>query len=103
MILKIVITIVIVTMLSIIAERISPRAAGILSGYPLGTAISLFFIGLEQGASFAATSAVYAIAGMAALLTFFYCYYLVSGRAHRIVILAASAGGNGRLLAASTC
>jgi len=87
---KIAVTVLIVTGLSIIAERVSPRAAGILSGYPLGTAISLFFIGLEQGADFAGASAVYAVAGMAALLTFFYCYYLVSARARRYAILTAS-------------
>jgi hypothetical protein len=87
---KIAVTILIVTGLSIVAERVSPRAAGILSGYPLGTAISLFFIGLEQGAAYAAKSAPYAIAGMAALLSFLYCYYLVSARVRRYAILAAS-------------
>jgi hypothetical protein len=88
--LKIAVTVLIVTGLSIVAERVSPRAAGILSGYPLGTAISLFFIGMEQGAAYAGKSALYAIAGMAALLSFLYCYYLVSARAHRAAILAAS-------------
>ncbi len=77
---KVVLTIAIVTILSIVAERVSPRVAGILSGYPLGSAIALFFIGVEQGASFAATSAVYNIAGLAALLSFFFTYYFVSAR-----------------------
>ena len=77
---KVALTIAIVTTLSIVAERVSPRVAGILSGYPLGSAIALFFIGVEQGASFAATSAVYNIAGLVALLSFFFIYYLVSSR-----------------------
>lgn len=77
---KVVLTITIVTILSIVAERVSPRVAGILSGYPLGSAIALFFIGFEQGATFAATSAVYNIAGLAALLSLFFVYYLVSAR-----------------------
>lgn len=77
---KVIITIVVVTGLSIIAERVSPRAAGILSGYPLGSAISLFFIGLEQGPAFAGISALYNAAGLAALLSFFYVYYQVSRR-----------------------
>ena len=94
--LKVIITIVIVTGLSVVAERVSPRAAGILSGYPLGSAISLFFIGLEQGAEFAGTSALYNAAGLAALLSFFLIYYLVSQRvarrwAWRWSILAATA------------
>ena len=32
-----------------VAERVSPRVAGLLSGYPLGAAIALFFMGLEIG------------------------------------------------------
>ncbi len=45
---------------------------------------------------------MYAIAGMAALLTFFYCYYLVSRQAYRIAILAASAAAMAGFLAASS-
>lgn len=82
--LKVAITILAVTTLSIIAERVSPRTAGILSGYPLGSAISLFFIGLEQGAQFAGASAPYNVAGMAALLTFLFVYYLTSTHIQRI-------------------
>ncbi len=93
--LKVTITIIIVTTLSIIAERVSPRAAGILSGYPLGSALSLFFIGLEQGADFAGASALYNVAGLVALLSFFFVYYHVSRRidqrvARRFSIPAAS-------------
>ncbi len=77
---KVLVTIVAVTTLSLIAERVSPRAAGILSGYPLGTAISLYFIGLEQGAVFAGTSAPFTLMGLAAMLTFLFAYYQVSAR-----------------------
>ncbi len=78
LLLKVSITILVVSALSLIAEHISPRAAGILSGYPLGSAIALFFIGLEQGASFAGQSAIFNVAGLAALLCFMFVYYLVS-------------------------
>ncbi len=95
--LKVALTIAIVTTLSIVAERVSPRVAGILSGYPLGSAIALFFIGLEQGAAFAAHSAVYNIAGLAALLSFFFIYFWVSSQkiiTGRIagILIASSAG-----------
>lgn len=80
---KVLITVFVVSTLSIIAERVSPRAAGILSGYPLGSAISLFFIGYEQGADFAGASALFNVAGLAALLGFFFVYYHVSARIHR--------------------
>ena len=46
---KIATAIIAVVGLSLVAERVSPRVAGILSGYPLGTAIALFFIGIELG------------------------------------------------------
>ncbi|PSJ19146.1 hypothetical protein CVH10_24380, partial [Halomonas sp. ND22Bw] len=45
--------------LSMIAERVSTRGAGLLSGYPLGTAIALVIIGLELSPAFAADSAVH--------------------------------------------
>lgn len=97
---KIFSTIIIVTGLSIIAERISPRAAGILSGYPAGSAIALFFIGLEQGAGFAGRSAPYNVSGITATLVLLLIYYLVSARVRRFTILAASAAGIGGFFAA---
>jgi hypothetical protein len=89
--LKIAVTILIVTGLSIVAERVNPRTAGILSGYPAGSAISLFFIGLELGADFGGQSALYNVAGLTALLFFLLIYYQVSIRVKRMPILAASA------------
>ena len=65
---KILVTIGMVLGLSLVAERVSPRVAGVLSGYPLGAAIALFFIGLEIGPQFAADSAVFTLAGLTASL-----------------------------------
>jgi len=39
--------------LGLVAVRVSPRVAGLLAGYPLGTALALFFIGLEISPGFA--------------------------------------------------
>jgi len=64
-----------VLVLSIIAEYISPKAAGILAGYPLGAAIALFFIGLEIGPEFASSSAVYTMIGLVATQAFIYFYF----------------------------
>jgi len=101
LLLKVTITILIVSALSVIAERISPRAAGILSGYPLGSAITLFFIGYEQGADFAGQSALFNVAGLAALLCFFFIYYHVSRRIDNkgMAIAAASLAGAGGFFA----
>jgi hypothetical protein len=67
---KILVSVLMVVILSLIAEWAGPRVAGIASGYPLGAAISLFFIGLEISPAFAARSAIYTAAGLAATVAF---------------------------------
>lgn len=88
--LKVIVTVVVVTGLSVVAERVSPRVAGILAGYPAGSAISLFFIGVELGADFAGASAFYNILGVTSLLSFLFIYYQVSRRLRRFQVLMAS-------------
>ena len=75
---KLLVSIIAVVGLSLVAERVSAREAGILSGYPLGSAIALFFIGVEQGSEFAAEAAVHTLAGFSASLVLTYCYYHAS-------------------------
>ena len=75
---KIIVSIFVVVSLSLVAENVSPKVAGILAGYPLGTAIVLFFVGIENGITFAANSAIYALGGLSASLCFVYIYYKVS-------------------------
>lgn len=77
MLIKIGVTITIVLALSIIAERVSPRWAGLLGGYPLGSALVMIFIGYQEGTSFAALSAIHTIAGLTANLGVFAAYGLV--------------------------
>lgn len=77
---KIIVTVVIVSGLALIAEHSSPRLAGLLSGFPTGSSITLTFIALELGPNFAAESALHNIAGMPAMLTFLLVFWLVSGR-----------------------
>lgn len=57
-----------------VAERLSPRLAGVLLGFPLGMGLSLFFIGLEQGTLFASQSALWSIQGVVAALVFCLVY-----------------------------
>jgi len=73
---KVSVSILVVVLLSLIAERAGPRIAGIASGYPLGAAISLYFIGLEIGPGFAAQSALFTAAGLAATVAFVGGYLL---------------------------
>ncbi len=68
----------IVVLLSWIAEHVSPKVAGLLSGYPLGAAIALFFYGIEMSPEFASKSAVYTMTGLVASQVFVFCYYRAS-------------------------
>lgn len=70
--------------LSVLAEAVSPKVAGILSGFPLGAAVSLFFIGLEIDASFASKSALHTSAGLVTTIAFAYCYFATSRRVSRM-------------------
>ena len=75
---KLLVAVVVVVGLSVLAEHVSPRIAGLLSRYPTGSAISLFFFGLEISPTFAAESAVYNMIGLVAMQTFIYAYYRAS-------------------------
>jgi hypothetical protein len=94
---KILVSITMVVLLSLAAEWVNPRFAGILSGYPLGAAISLFFIGYEIGPDFAAASAVYTTIGLAATQSFVLCYRKVAEKfgpeAKGPAVLWSSVGG----------
>jgi hypothetical protein len=83
-----------VVVLSVLAEVVSTRFAGIFSGYPLGAAISLFFMGYEIGPQFAAQSALHTSVGLIATQTFAYSYYRTS-------LLGIASGRTGRTLCAS--
>lgn len=98
---KLLISIGIVLGLSMIAERVSPRVAGLLSGYPLGTAIALFFIGLELSPGFAAESAVHTLAGFTSTLAFGGGYLLCGRRNGLPGVLAGTLGALLCWLAAS--
>jgi uncharacterized membrane protein (GlpM family) len=64
--------------LSVLAEKVSTRFAGVVSGFPLGAAIVLFFIGYEIGPDFAAQSAVYSVFGLIGTLAFVFGYYIAT-------------------------
>jgi len=69
------VSIILVLTLSAVAEHISPRAAGLLAGYPAGAAITLFFFGLDISPEFASDSAVYTMMGLVATEAFVFCYF----------------------------
>ncbi len=60
--------------ITLIAEKISTRFAGVLLGFPLGAGLTFFFTGIEQGPLFAADSAPWSIQGLSATLVFCLLY-----------------------------
>lgn len=56
--------------ITLVAERVSTRLAGVLLGFPLGVGLSLFFLGIEYGRDFAAESALWCTQGILAALGF---------------------------------
>jgi len=95
------VTIAVVLALSSIAERAGPRVAGLLSGYPLGAAIALFFIGIEIGPDFAAESAVYTLVGLVGTQMFVYVYFRVStALKHGVIPISSLAALSGYLFTA---
>ncbi len=87
---KLFVAVGVVVGLSIIAEHVSPKVAGILLGYPTGSAITLFFFGLELSPQFAANSAVYNMMGLVAMQSFIYFYYKTSSYFKKFNILLSS-------------
>jgi hypothetical protein len=65
--------------ITLVAEKLSTRFAGVLLGFPLGAGLTFFFTGIEQGPHFASQSAPWAIQGLSATLVF--ClFYNCSGK-----------------------
>jgi hypothetical protein len=85
---KICITVLAVLGLSFVAEKISARLAGLLSGYPIGTAIILHFYGLEYGPKFAADAAIFNLCGLLASQCFAYTYYRASERTKSLCLIS---------------
>ena len=88
---KLLVSIILVLSLSAVAEHVSPRAAGLLAGYPAGAAITMFFIGLDIGPDFAAESAIYTMIGLIATQAFVFCYFKSTLYFRKFTIAASSA------------
>ncbi len=84
---KILVTFLTVVLLARVAERMSPRHAGLLAGFPLGTGIALYFFGWQQGAQFAADSAVYALSGLSASAALAWGYAQVIVRRGKVAFM----------------
>ncbi|MCZ8515463.1 hypothetical protein O9H85_24270 [Paenibacillus filicis] len=90
---KLVLSVLIIVGLAEISKRISPQIGGIISGLPLGTGLSIYFISFEQGVDFTIKGVPWGIAGLSASILFCVIYLLVSRMkesTNRILLIAKS-------------
>jgi len=78
-IVKILISISMVLILAEIAKRVNPALSGIISGLPLGTGLSVYFIALQEGIPFMTGGIPWGIAGLASSVSFCLTYLLAGG------------------------
>ena len=88
LLLKILIASVIVIGLAELAERSSTKMAGILAGLPVGSALVLFFYGLDFGAVYVDKVTPYNLLGLSASLSFVTFYYFGSTLSERFSMLS---------------
>lgn len=62
--------------LTAVAEKVSPKVSGILSGLPIGSSITLIFFAIEMGVDYVQRVALYNIHGLFAALSFCIGYYI---------------------------
>ena len=80
LLLKITISALSVLILGFIADRGNPRLAGILTGFPIGTAIVVSFIAVENGPILASQSSLFSLAALSINPIFAYAYFVIGSR-----------------------
>lgn len=88
LIMKALISVGIVVSLSLVVERIGPRAAGLLTGLPLGAGMVIVFTGIEQGTAFAAAAGGHMVPGFMTTPVFIYLYATVAAKLNKGGVLA---------------
>ena len=83
----------IVIALTWLAERVSPRVAGIVAGAPQNAVLVYFFVGRDMGIPFAVASAPHGVASFTATIAFVLAYYGAAARAARHTALWGCAAG----------
>lgn len=76
--------------LAFVAERVSTRIAGLLSGAPLNAVLVYFFVASDMGTAYILESIPHGIASFTATLAFILTYYFVSANMTRFAVLGSS-------------
>ncbi|KAB7613905.1 hypothetical protein F9L33_11130 [Amylibacter sp. SFDW26] len=80
LLIKIALTSFSIIILGYIADRGNPRLAGILTGFPIGTAIVASFIAIENGPLIASEASLYSLAALSLNPVFAYSYYIFGSK-----------------------
>lgn len=83
----------VVLVMAAIAERVSPRMAGVLSGMPLSAVIVYFFVGHDMGIEFAVASVPHGVAAFTATLAYVLAYYFASRKLTRFAVAGSTLFG----------
>ena len=79
--------------LTLVAERVGSRIAGILSGAPLTAVLVFFFVGQDLGVDYVVASIPHSIAAFTGTVCFVLVYYWTSARLNRFSAIGALALG----------
>ncbi|MCP5368903.1 MAG: hypothetical protein H6907_09620 [Hyphomicrobiales bacterium] len=90
---KVLATGTIVLALSLVAERLSTRLAGLVSGAPLGTLLVFSFLALTKDGDFIAATVPHGLAALLGTLAFTFGYHLGIGAGGRLELPAATLCG----------
>lgn len=76
LIIKAAVVVFLVLSLTTVAEKLSTKTSGMLSGLPVGSSITLMFFAIEYGVDYVQKTALYNIHGLFAALAFCFGYYI---------------------------
>ena len=96
---KALMSVVVVLGLTAIAERVSTRLAGMLSGAPMTIVLIYVFVGIDLGTDYVVQSAPHALVAVGATLTFVLTFYFSSLHIPRYAALASPLLGLAAFLA----
>ena len=86
LLIKVALSAAIVLGLTFIAERVSTRIAGLLSGAPLTAVLVYFFVGRDLGTEYVVESIPHSISSFTGTIIFVLTYYWVSARLERFSV-----------------
>ncbi|MGF7047694.1 putative membrane protein (GlpM family) [Paenibacillus sp. DS2015] len=77
LVIKLLVSILVVIAITEISKRVNPELGGIISGLPLGTGLSVYFISYEMGTDYILHAIPWGITGLVSSILFCLAYFMV--------------------------